>query len=106
MRSVQTDHSLITPPDGFTERITESFTEGITEGISESIMEDMLLHSEVARPFTTQIPEVDNHVINLGVLLVEHKVWETHSLETTASSVNMAIEDFQATGALQEYDFR
>ena len=45
-------------------------------------------------------------VINLGVMLERHDYWTWLSLDTIASGVNLAIEDFQATGSLTDYRFR
>ena len=47
-----------------------------------------------------------DRVINLGVMLESYEYWSWQSLDTIASGVNLAIEDFQATGSLMDYGFR
>ena len=47
-----------------------------------------------------------DRVINLGVMLESYDYWTWQSLDTIASGVNLAIEDFQATGSLMDYGFR
>ena len=47
-----------------------------------------------------------DRVINLGVMLESYDYWTWQSLDTIASGINLAIEDFQATGSLMDYEFR
>ena len=62
--------------------------------------------NDFEKPNSTKALDTVEKVIKIGVMLYDYPLWSPISLSTTASAVNMALEDFQETDPLPGYEIR